>query len=275
MNGLRTTEVEPTLVRATINGYGESFWATPLPGETNVGTVANALHNGVISYGDVVEWNADGDIVALRARSDRVTIVVWIEADPEDLAIQAKWTQASKDAAAAWTARGLVVEGGLGMLAGAFVARTLGELKRMCDALLADLFDENWNLQVQVGPMPGFPTDPGLIGLSVPVTGNDWQDEPDPRDLPDLGDMLMDDVIERDLINRLKSLGFVHASLHEGEVVDCALRLLEVDYRCYKSCEEGRTAQVLVLAGRTLSLEKGLLVGELPGSVFDTDFLSE
>ncbi len=271
-----STGVQPVSVRVTVDGYGESFWVEPLPGQSNVGTVGNALGNGAIGYGDVVEWNSDGEVVAIVSRSDRATLTCWIEDDPEDLAIQAKWTQASKDAARVWGERGVVVEGGLGgLLIAAFVVQKGVDLTQQLVDLLQDLPDEDWQLRCQVGPHPGTPTDLEALGITLSFVDDDEDDDPDPSLLPDISERLLTDARERDLIGRLKTLGHIHAGLDDQALLSCALFLLTIDYRCYRSCLQGRNDQVLVLAGRTLSLRQGVLLAPLDGPVFETDFLEE
>lgn len=268
-----STEATMVPVVATINGYGESFWVTPSQDRPNTGTVANALGNGAISYGDVVEWNDNGEVVAVVSRSDRATMVVWIEPDPEDLVTQARWTQACKEAAKAWTEQGVVVEGGFGgMLIAAFVRD-----KRLVLAQVVDLLGAlgQWEVSVELGPMPGYATDAESLGLGLRPRDEAWGDEPDPSTLPDLGDSLLQAASERDLIPRLKALGHINAGIDDAELLSHAVELLRIDYRCYESCQSGRTDQVLVIAARDLCMAKGLLMPRLGGSVFDIDFLDE
>jgi hypothetical protein len=265
-------------VRVTVEDFSESFWVDPVPGEPYVGTVANALMNGAVSYGDVVEWNGDGQVVAVRARSDRATLICGVDIDPEDLVLQAKWEQACKDARRTWGERGVVVESGFGtVLIASFVVQRNVNLMQQCADLIKTLPHEDWNLACEVGPFPGSPTDAQTLGLRVPAPDeDDWEDEgPDPSGLPDISGNLLADCAERDLIARLKSRGYIHAELDDREVLAAATFLLKTDYLCYQSCQAGRNDQVLVVAGELLSLNKGLMLLEPDLDVYATDFLGD
>lgn len=267
------TSTENVSVRVTVQGFTENFSVDPLPDALNVGIVANVLINGAISYGDVVEWDSEGNVVAIRRRANRVTLIYWMDCDPDDLAMQALWEQVSQEAAQEWKRRGPVVGRGLDMLVASFEIRAHTQLVTQVRQLLAEVARDGLKLVVQVSPTPATTTDPDLLGLGVPAPVDD--DDFDPSLLPDLSDVFVSAVIEEDVIQQLKVRGHVHAGLDDEEILDYAVELLRIDSRCYSSCERAHYDQVLVLAANTLCGYKGLMRPKLAGYVFETDFLAD
>lgn len=275
MSEWAAAEDQAVKVRVTIDGFGESFWVRRT--DTSTGMVNNALLNGAISYGDIVEWNNDGEVIAVRSRSDRATMVVWVDLDEDDLPVQAKWAQASAHARRVWIDRGAVVEAGFGsMLMAAFVVRDGLSLQLQCLKMLEVLADEDWTLQWEVSPHPGTPTDAAALGLTVPPPFND--DEPDvldASDLPDITDTLVSDNAQRDLIPRLKELGHVHAALDDHELLGVAVDLVRNDLNFYRACQAGHNDRVLVGAAVVTSWHRGLMTPEFERDVLDMDFLED
>jgi hypothetical protein len=267
-----STEPTKVHVQVTVGDYTESFWVDPLPDQLQVGTVENALTNGAISYGDVVEWNDDGQVVGIRGRSDRATLMCWIEADEEDLVTQAKWAQACGQAHKAWTARGFVVEGGRGLLIAAFPVKGHLPVQMQCLRLLEDLLDDAWELLWTVGPYPGMPTDPAVLELQVQREERE-EDYPDVSLLERVSPRVVNDVAERDLITRLQRLGHVHADLDPDEVLAMAAYLADNDYLCYEDCLTGRTDMVVFRAGWMLCLQRGMLLPEVDPDELERDLL--
>jgi len=273
MSEWAATEDQSVKVRVTVDGFGEGFWVTRTG--SNVGVVDNALLNGAISYGDVVEWNDDGEVIAVRSRSDRATMVCWVDLDEDDLPTRAKWAQASEDAVRAWIDRGVVVESGYGsMLMAAFVVREGMSLQMQCLRLLEVLADEDWTLQWEVSPHPGTPTNASALGLTVPPPFDDEEEDVfDASDLPDISPTLVSDNAQRNLIPRLKELGHIHAALDDDELLSVAGHLVSRDLNFYRRCQAGQNDRVLVGAALVLSWDKGLMTPKYEKDVLDMDFL--
>lgn len=266
---------EMVSVRVTVAGHGESFWVRRVPDEPSRGVVANALLNGACSYGDVVEWNEEGDVTAVVSRSDRATVACWVDIDPDDVATQAKWAQRTADVHRQWSDRGVVVEGGFGsMLVAAFLVHDGLSLNLQCLQLLANLAYEDWQLEWTLCTHPATPTDPAALGLTVPPPYDYENDELNASGLPDISGQLLDDNERRALIRRLKELGHIHAAIDDEELLAVAVDLVRNDLNFYRCCQAGRNDRVLVGAACVASWHNGLLAPTFERDVLEMDFLA-